>query len=79
MEKQFLPTEKFNIGDEIKNITKGCICSTYPLDTFENYKNEIRDNNISGGTVIDETVQGAPLKTILVKNNNKVVAVRVHN
>ncbi len=79
MEKQFLPTEKFKIGDKIKNITKGHICTSFPLDIFNNYKNEPRNNALTEGIIIDETHECFPLKTILVKNNNEVVAVRIYN
>ena len=66
------------IGDFVHGIESGRVCDTYPLTDFKNYKNQIRDNEISKGVIIDITPKHVAFPTILVEYDDKVIAYRIY-
>jgi len=77
--KNIMANFNFSVGDRVNNITKGRACTTYPLNTFNYYNGQVRDNNITDGVVIDITPKYCLLQTLLVENDGRVVCVRFYN
>jgi len=66
------------LGDKYKIQNRGSICTTYPLNDFENYDNENRDNEITEGMIID-ILPLLDMRTLLIKNDTgSVVVVRYY-
>lgn len=65
------------VGDPVFGIKPGDVCDSYPLDGFQGYQGQKRNNSITTGRIIGRTPSTAPLPTVMVEHQNEVVLVRL--